>query len=254
MAAKKSGNDLSPKSYARLRKTFNDALVSHFRWNRGFSSSASRLYKYSPFNLNTLDSLLNQYFYLPKKAQLNDPIEMPTISNIGEEHLIDSDFRICSFSQNSNSVLMWSHYTENHQGIMVEYQFGHGAPFGCGIAEVQYKTVKRRHLEREGYIFNQFLLTKNKEWEYEKEIRLLSHGQDKVFYDGYDYPNPDRSKLNACVTSITLGCNFPQSKIDLVTNLVNGLNQKRKAHQPKIRLRQARISDDNVFGIEYHAI
>ncbi len=137
----------------------NTLLVNSFQWDRFLSSGNGRLYKYSPFNLNTLDSLINQYFYLPQKNQLNDPIEMPAISGIGPDHLIDSDYRICSFSKNQNSMLMWSHYTENHQGIMVEYQFCSGIPNGFGIGRIKYTNGEKRKMDQDKYIFNQYLLT-----------------------------------------------------------------------------------------------
>ncbi|EIO5870432.1 DUF2971 domain-containing protein [Vibrio parahaemolyticus] len=250
-ASKLSGNELSKKVYDHWRDMFNISLVNSFKWDRFLTSGKGSLYKYSPFNLNTLDSLINQYFYLPKKNQLNDPIEMPAISKIGSEHLIDSDYRVCSFSKNQNSMLMWSHYTENHQGIMVEYQFGSGIPNACGIGSVKYTNGEKRKIEQDQYIFNQYLLTKNKEWSYEEEVRLISYKLDKVYYSSYEYPNPDRSKLNARIASITLGCNFPPSKLQLITNLVASMNEKRTEYETKIKLKQARISENNMFGLEY---
>ncbi|EGQ7904111.1 DUF2971 domain-containing protein [Vibrio alginolyticus] len=250
-ASKLSGNELSKKVYYHWRDMFNISLVNSFKWDRFLTSGKGSLYKYSPFNLNTLDSLVNQYFYLPEKNQLNDPIEMPAISKIGSEHLIDSDYRVCSFSKNKNSMLMWSHYTENHQGIMVEYQFGSGIPNACGIGSVKYTNGEKRKIEQDKYIFNQYLLTKNKEWSYEEEVRLISYKLDKVYYSSYEYPNPDRSKLNARIASITLGCNFPPSKLQLITNLVASMNEKRTEYETKIKLKQARISENNMFGLEY---
>ncbi|HBC3902217.1 tetratricopeptide repeat protein [Vibrio harveyi] len=250
-ASKLSGNKLSKTVYDHWRDMLNILLVNSFQWDRFQCSEKGSLYKYSPFNLNTLDSLINQYFYLPQKTQLNDPIEMPAISKIGSEHLIDSDYRICSFSKNPNSMLMWSHYTENHQGIMVEYQFGSGIPNACGIGRVKYTNGEKRKIEQDKYIFNQYLLTKNKEWSYEEEVRLMSYKLDKVYYSSYEYPNPDRSKLNVRIASITLGCNFPSSKLQLITNLVTSMNEKRKEYEPKIKLKRVRISENNMFGLEY---
>ncbi|MUL01887.1 DUF2971 domain-containing protein [Aliivibrio fischeri] len=250
-ASKLSGNELLKQVYEHWRDMLNTLLVNSFQWERFLSSGNGRLYKYSPFNLNTLDSLINQYFYLPQKNQLNDPIEMPAISGIGSDHLIDSNYRICSFSKNQNSMLMWSHYTENHQGIMVEYQFGSGIPNGFGIGRVKYTNGEKRKMDQDKYIFNQYLLTKNKEWAYEEEVRLMSYKLDKAYYSSYEYPNPDRSKINVRISCITLGCNFPCSKLQLITNLVVTMNEKRKDYEPKIILRQAKISDDNLFGVEY---
>ncbi|MFN3014479.1 DUF2971 domain-containing protein [Vibrio coralliilyticus] len=246
-----SGNEIPKVTYGYWREKINTSLVNSFQWNMSLASGKGSLYKYSSFNLNTLDSLINQYFYLPEKKQLNDPIEMPDVTNIGPSELIDSDYRICSFSKNSNSILMWSHYTENHQGIMVEYQFRRGIPNGFGIGEVKYTNDEKRNIEKNKYIFNQYLLTKNKEWSYEEEVRLMSYKLDKIYYSAHEYPNPDRSKLNVRILSITLGCNFDPSKLQLMKNLVKSINEKAKEHEPKVELKQARISANNMFGLEY---
>lgn len=240
--------------YNVWRDRYNLALIDKFRGDSFIDPTLNKLYKYSPFNLNSLDSLINQYFYFPEKKQLNDPIEMPKISNIGKDCLIDSEYRICSFSHNDNSMLMWSHYTDNHQGIMVEYRFRPGLPKGVGIGIVKYSGDTKRYKEQDKYIFNQFLLTKNEDWSYEKEVRLMSYKIDKIYYSNHEYPNIDRSTVNAQVTKITLGCNFPESKKLLIKNLVLNLNLKRKSHEEKIILQQAKISKNNPFSLEYKPI
>ncbi|MBH0010641.1 DUF2971 domain-containing protein [Pseudoalteromonas sp. NZS100_1] len=247
----KVSKDLKNETYYYWRRKFNIALVNSFQFNNNLSLKNTSLFKYSPLNLNYLDSLINQYFYLPEKQQLNDPIEMPSISDIGEEHFIDKDYRICSFSKNDKSMLMWSHYTGDHQGIMVEYEFGYGLPTGFGISEVKYTYGQKRQVEKDKFIFDQYLLTKNKEWEYEEEVRLISYQASKVYYERYSFPNPDRSKINARVLGITLGCNFPLSKLDFIKKIIIDLNKNRNQAEPKIYLRKATISEEKLFTLEY---
>ncbi|MEL0615019.1 hypothetical protein, partial [Marinomonas arenicola] len=74
------------------------------------ADGGKHLFKYSYFNMNTLDALTNQYFYLSSREQLNDPIELPMLNKVGEGQLIDSNYRTFSLSHNINSMLMWSHY------------------------------------------------------------------------------------------------------------------------------------------------
>ncbi|EOY4668750.1 DUF2971 domain-containing protein [Vibrio alginolyticus] len=247
----KSEIDFDSDHYNSWREQLNVTLLESFKWHDFIPNRNGCLYKYSPFNLNTLDSLINKYFYLPKKSQLNDPIEMPILDNIGEDKLVDSQYRICSFSKNSNSMLMWSHYTQNHEGIMVEYQFCGDLPTKVGIGKVKYTNDGKRNKEQNKYIFNQFLLTKNKEWSYEEEVRLMSYKEDKVYYDRYEYPNPDRTKINAEVVSITLGVNFDESKVPLIISFIKSANGKRKEYENKIKLKRAVISENNIFGLEY---
>lgn len=249
--ANKSSVVLPKAKYQEYRDKLNISLVEMFKWDVLAGKRSGHLFKYYPFNINTLDSLVNQYFYLPSREQLNDPIELPKLDDIGSDCFIDSDYKICSFSNNENSMLMWSHYTQNHQGIMVEYKFGGELPLGTGIGKVKYTNEIKRNKEKNEYVFNQFLLTKNHEWAYEEEVRLLSYKKDKLYYENYDYPDHDRSKINARIISVTLGCQFDEAKKPLIINLIKNANEQRKSHEPIISLRQAKISESNVFKLDY---
>ncbi|WP_050646637.1 DUF2971 domain-containing protein [Vibrio coralliirubri] len=244
---------IAEEEYNDLRHRYNANLVNQFKWHT-FTAKSGRLYKYSPFNVNSIDALTNQYFYLASKDQLNDPIELPTLNAFNSNNLIDTNYRICSLSNNNNSMLMWSHYAQEHQGIMVEYWFGGEFPYGVGIEKVSYVDESKRHLERDLYPFNQYLLTKNNDWSYENEVRIFTNINKKINFESFDYPNTDHSKINARICSITLGCEFPNDKRKLVANIVNGINASRKNHEPKVTLREASISQDNCFALEYRDI
>lgn len=251
----KSPNSTLPKEeYEELKNEFNLSLVNNFKWSHSTSDRYNILFKYSPFNINTIDSLANQYFYLPSKNQLNDPIELPDLDKITPDSLIYKDYYICSFSNNENSMLMWSHYAEQHKGIMVEYWFGGELPNGFGIDKVNYLDDIKRLKEKDTYVFNQFLLTKNKDWDYENEVRLFTFLDNKVEFTTYEYPNPDRSKINANIRCITLGLLFPENKKKLIGNLVQALNNKLSPYEQKIIVRQAFMCEDNNFTLEYKDI
>jgi len=243
--------DIPQDEFNELRDIFNAELVNQFKWHTFTAARINRLFKYSPFNMNTIDSLTNQYFYLASKKQLNDPIELPTLNKVGSGHLIDSNYRICSLSNNNDSMLMWSHYAQEHQGIMVEYWFGGELPDGFGVEKVSYTDELKRNKEKDLYVFKQYILTKNKEWSYENEVRLFSNRRETVSFEIFDYPNNDRDKINACVCSITLGYKFPENKKQLITNIVTLINSNRKSHEPQVTLREAYISDDNRFALKY---
>ncbi|MCW3172944.1 DUF2971 domain-containing protein [Shewanella subflava] len=245
--------EIAEKEYNDLRRKYNADLVNQFKWHI-FTAKSGRLFKYSPFNVNSIDALTNQYFYLASKNQLNDPIELPTLSKLDSNYLIETNYRICSLSNNNNSILMWSHYAQEHQGIMVEYWFGGEFPCGVGIEKVSYIDESKRNLEKNLYVFNQYLLTKNNDWSYEDEVRIFTNVTEKINFESFDYPNTDRSKINARICSITLGCEFPNDKRKLIANLANTINLKRKNHVPKITLREAFISQNNCFTLEYRDI
>ena len=250
-AQRLSNAPLSKAEFRKLRNQFNADLISEFKWQTFTAKNSRHLYKYSPFNINTIDSLTNQYFYLAGKKQLNDPIEFPDLEGVGPDKLVDENYRICSLSNNNNSMLMWSHYAQEHRGIMVEYWFGGELPEGLGIDKVRYSDDVQRNRRKERYTFNQYVLTKNKEWAYEDEVRLFSNLSSKFSYDAYQYPNPDYSKIHARVASITLGYKFPADKRDLIVHLVTSINSKRSPHEPKVVLKEAYIAEDNNFSLKY---
>lgn len=245
--------EIAEEEYNDLRCRYNVDLINQFKWHT-FTARSGRLFKYSPFNVNSIDALTNQYFYLASKNQLNDPIELPTSSQLDSNNLIDTNYRICSLSSNNNSMLMWSHYAQEHQGIMVEYWFGGEFPCGVGIEKVSYIDESKRNLEKDSYIFNQYLLTKNNDWSYEDEVRIFTNVKEKINFESFNYPNTDRTKINARICSITLGCDFPCDKRKLIANIANTINSNRESHEPKVTLREAFISQDNCFTLEYRDI
>ncbi|MUJ27952.1 DUF2971 domain-containing protein [Aliivibrio fischeri] len=245
--------EIAENEYNDLRHRYNADLVNQFKWHT-FTAKSGRLFKYSPFNVNSIDAITNQYFYLASKNQLNDPIELPTLSKLNSNNLLDTNYRICSLSNNNNSMLMWSHYAQEHQGIMVEYWFGGEFPCGVGIEKVSYIDESKRNLEKDSYPFNQYLLTKNNDWAYEDEVRIFTNVKEKINFESFDYPNTDCSKINARICSITLGCDFPDDKRKLIANIANTINSNRESHEPKITLREAFISQDNCFALEYRNI
>lgn len=245
--------EIGETEYNDLRRRYNADLVNQFKWHT-FTAKSGRLFKYSPFNVNSIDALTNQYFYLASKNQLNDPIELPALSKLDSDNLIDSNYRICSLSNNNNSMLMWSHYAQEHQGIMIEYWFGGEFPCGVGIEKVSYIDEFKRNLEKDLYVFNQYLLTKNNDWSYEDEVRIFTNVKEKIYFDSFNYPNTDHAKINARICSITLGRYFPGDKKKLIANIVNTINFNRESHEPKITLREAFIPENNCFALEYRNI
>ena len=235
---------------------FNKSIASYFRYNPFIFRSIKKLFKYYPFNQFTLDALVNGYFYLASAEQLNDPIELPYKNlSAGQANVfLRPYFRVASFSSNENSMLMWSHYAENHTGLMVEYYFEGELPEGVGIEQVSYSHTIKRHNEKGRYLFNQYMLTKNEDWSYEKEVRLFAYKKEKVFYEKVSYPFKQNDKASAYIKNITVGYKFPESTIKLIQSMIRDLNDNRDENLPKIVLRRAKLSTENFFELEYEAI
>lgn len=86
-----------------------------------------------------------------------------------------SNVRICSFSERNDSLLMWSHYANEHKGICLEYDFEFDENVRTFLQPVLYtnKLYKQKTIN-EPFAINQIMasLTKAKDWQYEKEWRL----------------------------------------------------------------------------------
>ena len=103
----------------------------------------------------------------------------------GSKH-IASSFKLCSFSEKNDSMLMWAHYANYHQGFCIEYD----------LSDIEISDFRRRFLYPTIYSDKMFdatehmlkgpdnesfnnlhlslaALIKAKDWEYEKEWRLV---------------------------------------------------------------------------------
>ncbi|WP_028450070.1 DUF2971 domain-containing protein [Chitinibacter tainanensis] len=128
--------------------------------------------------------------------------------------------RIYCVSTCPTSILMWSHYASNHEGICLEYR---NIGFFDHALKVEYK------LERpEIYLFGatdelkeveKTYLTKSEEWKYEEEWRVvlpnLSVGQYRL--------------ESACLHGIILGSRIKDSVRERVLQAA-----ERRIHRPKI--------------------
>ncbi|SEH27929.1 DUF2971 domain-containing protein [Selenomonas sp. KH1T6] len=88
----------------------------------------------------------------------------------------DKEIAICSFSMVHDNMLMWSHYSDQHKGLCLEYNINDITnEFGVVFPAVYGRIARYTDLgdlsKRDKYI-KRFLF-KSKEWEYEKEWRAL---------------------------------------------------------------------------------
>lgn len=123
----------------------------------------NRLYKYRPFNKNTLKLILEGELFFSKPKDFNDPFDsyideiiegtdddfnqylkriMKNDQNINdimkriknkeinfinflEKNKSQNYFNIFCFSRNYNNILMWSHYADEHKGICIGFNISH---------------------------------------------------------------------------------------------------------------------------------
>lgn len=98
---------------------------------------------------------------------------------------IDSALGILSLSKRWNNPLMWSHYTESHQGFCVGFNANHS----FFDVDENYKTAQNMTVLPVNYSDTRFMLTpikmgkqdvfnslctKSTDWKYEEEVRMIS--------------------------------------------------------------------------------
>ncbi|TXD81489.1 DUF2971 domain-containing protein [Subsaximicrobium wynnwilliamsii] len=106
---------------------------------------------------------------------------------------INLELRICSFSTTKKSLLLWSHYADEHKGISIEYDFVDTELVTTFIQPVIYRDL----IEKLGF-FDEYSvmkmvgssLIKSKDWKYEKEWRLTIFKQKENFPQKVNVPKP----------------------------------------------------------------
>lgn len=177
----------------------NDEILKEARASLIEPTEGRSVFKYLSVSGGT-KSILDQTIRYSRPQDLNDPFEcLPRydraevvslveektndpqqrdkcVESIMKRDFVDffermNDFGVTSFSTSSTTILMWSHYAEQHKGLCIEYD---SAKIGT-LAMVQYAPTNERalcsvkNLSKTDAV--RTLLTKGTEWSYEKEVR-----------------------------------------------------------------------------------
>ena len=151
-------------------------------------------YKYRSFNRFTNNIILNSSLYFSSPNNFNDPFDCQlsykdkyTKREI-KDFFIDllkqnshENYRLKDLLKNPSSILMWSHYSDNHKGLVFEFKpFKNSLCFETPIPPISVKYVKSyiplsyAHTREELHKYQQdILLTKFVDWRYEEEYRVL---------------------------------------------------------------------------------
>jgi len=82
---------------------------------------------------------------------------------------------VLSLSTNPKNILMWSHYSKNHTGLIFQFTFTESSTCFCPYYPVDYKNkydlLSYTSCFREEAI--KLMLTKHTDWRYESEIRMI---------------------------------------------------------------------------------
>jgi len=175
---------------------------------------------------------------MPELFQLLQPQYLPGISSA-----IDSAFNknvgVLCLSEVRDSLLMWGHYAENHEGFLVGFDQGHpffsirrgpDDEFGF-LRQVKY-CRSRPSVTLTDTTGTEWFETKSEEWAYEREWRMMRVLRDAEYQlDTTPYPICLFSFPVDAVVEIIIGLRSSRELRNRLTSVATGL--------PKVKLLQA---------------
>ncbi|MCA1863388.1 DUF2971 domain-containing protein [Janthinobacterium sp. HSC-3S05] len=143
-----------------------------------------------------------------------DPLRDPRIERVSIEqqeglakHLAKAG--VYCISERNDDILMWSHYSDNHQGICLE--FDGMSEFIAPAMQVRYSqdrpTINRLREKSSLAMMEKALLTKSSQWDYEYEWRIIHQ------VAGFGPVSFDHNTL----TGIIFGAACKQETIDVIS-------------------------------------
>jgi hypothetical protein len=174
-------------------------------------------FKYRAIDKRLAEQLVNSEMYFPHRAQLNDPFDCNVDIVKALDHAIASgackqpellqrfrqdeevthrfstnvgEMGIGSFSLTNNETLLWSHYADDHRGVVLRYDFPKSFLDNeneiLGVSAVSYAPnaisdwlTENAHLYRDDHsefiigLLKKVLMSKAPAWEHEQEARIV---------------------------------------------------------------------------------
>lgn len=137
-------------------------------------------------------------------------------SEIFEKHMLLvralKNIGVLCLSCRKNSVLMWSHYADEHKGLTIGFEIDENVP--CNPVEYKSSLPKRdlsyffskKRSNADGFIDITF--TKHEDWIYEKEYRICVSGGNRL------------SSIPGKIIEINFGCKMPKDSKKTLSKLV----------------------------------
>jgi Protein of unknown function (DUF2971) len=140
---------------------------------------------------------------------------MQTTASILSEPLQQavSDTGVCSFAGDPRSILMWSHYASNHEGLCIVFEIARDPKTFLDAHPVEYSVEYPvvnwvTDFDEGGPL--SIVLRKHKGWEYEKERRIIK----------FKEANTGIQFQAAALRAIITGCQIKESALENLKTLL----------------------------------
>ena len=197
------------------------------------------------------DKNLLDYSDIPDAMTHGWPKELWRDKEINDAHNKRYFAWICSLSKVNNELLMWTHYCNNQSGICVGLDIDNIIQnvhplfdsMYCEplVEEVQYRDIRQRP-DFKTVPWDYQLVTKDKRWEYEQEVRLIFPHATHLYAEF-----PESAKSNdatelrdylplkkECFESIYFGVNTNSEEKEKIIKHMRKLNPNCKLFQMKV--------------------
>jgi len=183
-----------------------------------------KIFKYESITPNTKKNLQESQIYFNAPINYNDPYEgvfkfhisndflkkkliknlsglvydKKVFSNLSIGEVIEeirieyvnqylNDVRVACFSKRKDSMLMWSHYSNEHKGICLEFEsenilfkIGDDVKYSKKIPILYISNSNDLEEDSLMHAYSKIVHTKEMDWQYEKEYRLFGNNSDNI--------------------------------------------------------------------------
>jgi hypothetical protein len=153
------------------------------------------------------------------------------------------DTGVYCLSEKKDDILMWSHYSDGHKGLCIEFDASQEDTIFWEAMKVVYKEeypiVNIMNIGKPDEFCNA-LLTKSKHWEYEQEWRILKFKRWEGGPGAYNYP----PKL---LTGVILGALMEQQDKSRILHWISGYPNKINVYQARINRTKYQLDIEQVM-------
>lgn len=173
------------------------------------------------FNNSTLRRADGRISFV-RPTRLNDPFDCNCY--FANNSSMDNMFRVFCYTLKNDNILMWSYYSENHEGYCVGYKYLDiirqisqlNIPGLILLGKVGYKRSRppmKSNVNHFSYtdfqLYAQACFTKFEDWRHEDERRIVCVSDNYSCLD----PNPDFMSVDVGLCKVYAGCNWSSVQI-----------------------------------------
>lgn len=186
----------------------------------------------------------DEHDYVMQRISTDRSLLETYLNPVDSPWLVNGISRVYCLTPANDNLLFWSHYADSHKGICLEFSTSNvviGSAWKVEYVE-DYPLYK---FGESGDIWP--LLTKAKEWAYEKEYRIIAHERNEI--GNYDVKSLilDDGFLTlpeGSLKSIIVGCQMSEQKLEELNNFVG-------ENSPGLLIRRAK-QKRNKYAVEIY--